>query len=190
MQKGLKVSSDLHQFIATCTNVTCRGECRECCKIQYSLTNGVHWSFEDTMEKSAAILSSGGWDFVRTAESTRTVQSNNPWPSSAAHLAHSQSRGRRRGVLHLSCSLLFYPEEAPLSVVDIKKCASEGKKKENQKHRMKFGPHGYKLFTWLVPTMKRKATDIMSGCRFCSAVLYAIPGTDLCQYDEHHRNNF
>jgi hypothetical protein len=55
---------------------------------------------------------------------------------------------------------------------------------------MKFELHGYKLFTWLVPIMKRKAMDIISGCRFCSAILYAIPGTDLCQYDKHHTNNF
>ena len=117
-KKGLRASCDLHQFIATCTNVTRRGERRECCKIQYSLTNRVHWSFDNTMEKSAAILFSGGRDFVRPAESTRTAQPNNPWPFSAAHLVHSQSPGRGKAVLHLSCSRLFYPEEAPLSVVD------------------------------------------------------------------------
>lgn len=64
----------------------------------------------------------GGEIFVRPAESTRVVESSTLWPSSAAHLAHSRSLGRGKGEPHLSCSLLFYPEEAPLSVVDTNKC--------------------------------------------------------------------
>lgn len=81
----------------------------------------MHWCFKGTMEQSAAVLSSSGkWDSVRPAESTRTMESNILWPSAAAHSARSQSPSRGKGAQHLSCWLPLCLEEALLSVGDMR----------------------------------------------------------------------
>lgn len=82
-----------------------------------------------------------------------TVEPSTLWLSFAAHSARSRSLGRGKAVLHSSCSLLFYPEEAPLSVVDTEMFVKR-EKGEHTTQRKKSAPHGYKL--WLFPTAKER----------------------------------
>jgi hypothetical protein len=104
MQKGSRASGDLQQFMASCTNVTPRENAEK-------FTDSILINKQSTRacvskaqcEQSAAVLSSGKRDSVRPAESTRRMESNILWPSSAARLARSRSLGRGKGAQHLSC---------------------------------------------------------------------------------------
>jgi hypothetical protein len=57
-------------------------------------------------------------DFVKPGTRTWPVKSNTLWPSSAAHLTHSQSLCPGKG--YPACWPWFYLEEARLSVGDMK----------------------------------------------------------------------
>jgi hypothetical protein len=98
MQKGSRASSDLQQFMASCTNVTRRENAE---KFTDSIL--INKQSRRNVSNPRLYYLPGKRDSVRPAELTRRMESNILWPSSAARLARSQSLGRGKGAQHLSC---------------------------------------------------------------------------------------